>query len=152
MLDFSKFYHVGIVVPDLTRAIEEHQARGVKFNTPIVASRTAHGPTGPIHMNVRACYGRAPACIEIVEEMPGTLWTAGEAGRLHHLAFLAEDLDLQSRQLAGAGWPRVAWSEVGWVYHQSPFGYYVELIGPSLRAAHAKVHDHESETSHEQAS
>lgn len=140
MLDFNRFYHVGIVVPDLDAALETHRAAGMTFNEPIVADRTANGVEGPFLMNLRACYAVAPAPIEFVEEMPGTLWTARERGQLHHLAFVAEDIEQESRALSDLGWPKVAWSDVGWVYHESSFGYYVELIDRSLRAAHQARH------------
>lgn len=138
MLDFSDFYHVGIVVPELEAALAEHRAVGVSFAEPIIMQRTAEGPDGPIPMDIRACYAMPPAGLELVQEMPGTMWTAGERGRLHHLGFRAPELEAKSAELAAAGWPAVAWND-GWVYHESPLGYYIELVGPEIIAAHEKM-------------
>jgi hypothetical protein len=136
LLDFATFYHVGLVVPDMEAAIAEHERMSLKFEDPLVVSRPAKSPEGEFMMHVRACYALPPAGLEIVQEMPGTIWTAGEQGRLHHLAFVPEDVSAQSARLEEAGWPRVAWSDVGWVYHASPFGYYIEFITQEMRARH----------------
>ena len=51
----------------------------------------------------------------------------------------AMDLEAESAALTSAGWPKVAWSDLGWVYHETPFGYYVELIGPQLLERQAEM-------------
>ncbi len=139
MLDLTKIYHVGLVVPDLEAAVAEHRRLGVAFADPIEGRRMAEGPDGPIDMDVHACYAQPPVALEIVQEMPGTLWQPGERGRLHHLALRTDDFEAESAALEASGWPRVAWSDLGWVYHQSPFGYYVELISPELLAVQAEM-------------
>jgi hypothetical protein len=136
LLDWTAFYHVGLVVPELEPAIDEHARLGLAFEEPIIVTRPAQSPAGEFMMPVRACYALPPAKLELVQEIPGTIWTAGESGRIHHLAFVAGDIDGESARLDEAGWPRVAWSEVGWVYHESPLGYYVELLTRELRSRH----------------
>jgi hypothetical protein len=139
VLDFARYYHVGLIVPDLSEALAEHERLGVRFGKTIVAQRTAQSPSGPFEMDVRAAYAQPPSLIELVQEQPGTLWIAGERGRLHHIAFKAMDLEAESAALTSAGWPKVAWSDLGWVYHETPFGYYVELIGPQLLERQAEM-------------
>ncbi len=139
MLDLANFSHTGLIVPSLDEALAEHKKLGVRFASPLIVRRTAHGPDGPIEMDIRACYGMPPSLLEIVQEMPGTIWEAGERGRLHHLGFKTQDFEAESEALSAAGWPRVAWGDVGWVYHETPFGYYVELLSPELVAAQQEM-------------
>jgi hypothetical protein len=131
LLDKSKLFHIGIVVPDVDATAGELGATGVQsFHPPIESARSVKTPSGPIDVRFRVRYSFGPFRLELVQEVPGTIWVAS-AG-LHHLGYWAADLDSQSAALEDEGFPMVARSDA-WSYHRSSAGFYVELLDEGRR-------------------
>jgi len=71
--------------------------------------------------------------LELIQAVPGTIWNAGEAGRLHHLGYWSEDLHRDGASLEADGAPVAARSE-RWSYHRFA-DYYIELLDVAGRPA-----------------
>lgn len=90
-------FHVGVVVPDIERAIDElGRAMGLRFNEPRALAiddwriRIAMGYDGPPYL-------------ELVEGGPGTPWDASDGPRLDHLAWFSDDLDADTERIQATG-------------------------------------------------
>jgi catechol 2,3-dioxygenase-like lactoylglutathione lyase family enzyme len=94
--------HVGIVVPALEPALEDLRTQlgfefTVVFDDDLAVQEPSRG-NGAIHL--RIAYSAQRPALEIIEAVPETPWSPDQHG-LHHLAFFVDDLDRDSRQLAG---------------------------------------------------
>jgi hypothetical protein len=78
-----------------------------------------------------------PVRLELVQEIPGTIWTPG-AG-VHHLGFWSDDVDGESETLTREGYPVTVGIFIDpsappmVTYHQGFGGVYFELVSTSLR-------------------
>lgn len=137
-------FHVGIVVPDL----EEARARltaslglqwGPIIDVPALEVTEADGTAVvvPNHM----CYSAEEPYLELIQEVPGTVWTTNPFSNLHHIGFFSEDLAGDSQRMVGAGCPlQLAGrngqsTPVSFTYHADPLGFRFELVDASMREA-----------------
>lgn len=115
-------FQVGIVVPDLQAAMAEIGA--------------SHGVTwsGPVERDLgrwilSVSFARTPPpYIELIEALPGSVWSAEGGAHIHHLGYWSEDMDADSARLEALGMEREY--ELGYVrYHRSvASGARVELV------------------------
>jgi Glyoxalase/Bleomycin resistance protein/Dioxygenase superfamily len=136
----ADLYHTGIVVDDLASAMAHfgdllqvtwfHGGAEVRFVTDdgMRVAKTAYAISveGPHH-------------VELVQSVPGTLYTPSGAGRAHHLGYWADDVQATSAALSACGLPRAASicltnnDDPICAYHQAGDGFYVELVSTALR-------------------
>jgi hypothetical protein len=98
-------YHVGMVVPDVPRAMEElTEVLGVSWGRVQRRQNTMDTPQGPAPTEVCFAYTLdGPPYLEVIEQRPGTVFaTLG----LHHLGLWTDDQRAESTRLGDAGWPR----------------------------------------------
>jgi catechol 2,3-dioxygenase-like lactoylglutathione lyase family enzyme len=103
MID-TKLDHVGIVVPDLERAMEALTAQlGVEW-------MGVFEPTMPMHdaehgtraVTLRIGLTPEPPRLELIEAIPGSPWQLDDDRMLlHHLAYFVDDLGNESARVAG---------------------------------------------------
>jgi hypothetical protein len=139
-LRHADLYHTGIVVDDLTTAKEEFGALlGVTWLEGGGEVRLVT-ETGP--MPVAASYAlsaEGPHHVELVQAVPGTLYTVGVARQAHHLGYWTDDVEAASAALARAGLPRECTMDVGegsapmCAYHRAGDGFYVELVSAAMK-------------------
>jgi len=130
MIQPENLFHIGLVVPDLTAARASlHAAAGLSW-TDVTERRRKVWLAPGRHQEVtfKVCHSLTTFQIELVEHVEGTIWTS-TGGGLHHLGYRANDLEAESKHLTEAGSPLVARTET-WAYHQSPLGFYIELLKP----------------------
>jgi hypothetical protein len=96
------------------------------------SEREVSTPGGRLTVHFQVSHSLDPFRLELIQEVPGTLWTAGN-GRLHHLGYWAEDVDATAHTLERAGLPRAASSD-SWSYH-SCGDFYVEILDAARRPA-----------------
>jgi hypothetical protein len=140
-LSHADLYHTGIVVDDLASARERFgkllgvtwlEGGGeVRFRSHdgVRAARTAY-----------AISAEGPHHVELVQSVPGTLYTVAGSGQAHHLGYWADDVRVTSAALSGSGLPEVASIYFGdddvapiCAYHQAGEGFYIELVSTAMR-------------------
>jgi catechol 2,3-dioxygenase-like lactoylglutathione lyase family enzyme len=132
----ARVYHVGFVVPDLDAAIADvSEGLGVTFTEPMTLPYpTLQTPDGPKDVSLRLAYTARPAHIELIGDVPGSLWDFTDSRRGHHLGVWADDVDAEADRLDARGWRRMWWAtnedgRLAFSYHDTPYGFYIELVG-----------------------
>jgi catechol 2,3-dioxygenase-like lactoylglutathione lyase family enzyme len=127
-------YHTGIVVDDLDAAIKRMQAvAGYQFTDLMVYPMSVETTQGIIDVTFRFVYSIQVPYIELVDAIPGTVWTPAPGNAAHHLGFFVDDLLAEGAELGDAGFER----EVGgldggqpgiFAYYRDPLGVRIELV------------------------
>jgi hypothetical protein len=139
-LRHSDLYHTGIVVDDLAVATREFGALlGVTWlvGGGEVRLVTDDGPR--IVTTAYALSSEGPHHVELVQSVPGTLYTVGVVQRAHHLGYWTDDVRAASAALSRSGLPEVASIDLGddtapmCSYHQAGDGFYIELVSSAMR-------------------
>lgn len=135
MLRQQDLYHVGIIVDDFDATLDRmSKEMGLAWTPRIEVSLPIWTrDTGLIDFVSCAVYSRQEPCIEIVQSLPGTIWTAVAGRPLHHLGYWVDDLASASVELEDQGCPKVACAMsngemFGMAYHEMPDGMFVELV------------------------
>ena len=137
-------FHVGIVVPDLDDARERLGALldlrwGPIVEHPQLELRDGDGRdfVGPL----RLCYSTAFPHIELIEELPGSVWACNEHSNLHHIGFYSDALGDDSDGLRAARCPLVLCGRdgsnapYGFTLQRDPLGLVIELVDATTREA-----------------
>ena len=127
------FYHVGIVVDDLTAAMERLTAAGgYSWTKPVeytVATTTA---AGDIDVPFRFVYSLQAPHLELVQQVPGTLWTSPPGRAAHHLGYWVDDIGATAAALEAAGFEleaRPAGDTLStFAYFIDPTGMRIEIV------------------------
>jgi hypothetical protein len=135
-------FHVGIVVPDVGAAQAELSAQlGVTWG-PILhldAADYRDAAGGDLVLPTTMCYSVDGPHLELIEEVPGSLWACNEHSNLHHIGFWSDDLVVDSADLTGAGCPLQLCGRAGdrapvsFAYHRNGLGVRVEIVDSTLR-------------------
>jgi catechol 2,3-dioxygenase-like lactoylglutathione lyase family enzyme len=139
-------YHVGIVVDDIEAARARLRAMlGLTWG-PVMRLGTApyrDGDGNDIELPTAMCYSTGDPCLELIEEVPGSVWIRNESSNLHHIGFWA-DLDRSSAALSEVGCPLQLCGRAGneapmaFAYHRDDeLGVRIELVDVALRDAMA---------------
>ncbi|MER5436588.1 VOC family protein [Streptomyces sp. NPDC002588] len=133
-LNATDLYHTGIVVPDIeawkSRMSEVAGHRWTETMTGDLRVRLADGERP---LRLRYAYSLDAPHIELVEEVPGTPWTAAERIATHHLGYFCDDVRKTSERLEEAGFPLEACAIVDgalsvFAYHLDPSGVRIEIV------------------------
>ena len=137
----ARVYHVGFVVPDIEEAIATlGPALGITFAPPIdLPFPTLETPAGPREVALRLAYSTRPVHVELVSSAPGTLWDFADQRRGHHLGVWADDVATEADRLESLGLARLWWvpgddGRMVFSYHDTPYGFYIELVDSAARA------------------
>ncbi len=136
-------YHVGIVVDD----IEAASARltellgvtwGPVMSLDAVDYRDASGSDVSWPTTMR--YSTGDPCLELILEVPGSVWVRNESSNLHHVGFWVDGLGPQGDAFRNAGCPMQlcgrsgAEAPVSFSYHRDEtLGIRVELVDAAMR-------------------
>lgn len=147
MGEFGGHYHVGIVVTDIDAARRRlTDSLGVTWGPVLRLDATAYrdGAGADLELPTTMCYSTGAPCLELIEEVPGTVWVRNEHSNLHHLGFWSDGLGKDSAALSGAGCPLQlcgrsgAEAPVSFAYHRDDdLGVRVELVDGTMREAMA---------------
>ena len=141
MIDYQGIYHVGVLTPDLDKAMNElGTAHGVEWCTVqdrVMAVRT---PDGDHEWAIRFTYStEGPQHIELLEAEAGSYWDATGRAGLHHVGLWIDDLAAGMDHLTAQGWATEA-SGIGpsgelmtFAYLRPPSGLLVELVDVRAR-------------------
>jgi hypothetical protein len=136
----ADLFHTGIVVDDLTSAKDEFGGLlGVTWiegegDTPMLLA------DGPRTVKMAFAYSsEGPHHLELVQSVPGTVWTVVGGGHAHHVGYWSDDVGAASAALLGRGLPRVVnlgtYDDDSFpmgVYHQAHNGLYIEVLSRAL--------------------
>ncbi len=135
-------YHVGIVVADIAsaRATMTEQL-GVSWGPVMHFDSVDYrdGDGRDVALPTTMCYSVDAPHLELIEEVPGSLWVRNEHSNLHHIGFWSDDLAVDGAELAGAGCPLQLCGRSGdqapvsFAYHRNDLGVRVELVDAALR-------------------
>jgi len=135
-------YHVGIVVPDVEAAMVHFtELLGVVWG-PIVETdaidiRDADG--NDLTLPNTICFSTAAPYLELIQELPGSVWVCNEHSNLHHVGFWTDALPSDSETLTASQCPlqicgrEGAQVPVGWAYHRDPLGVRIELVDTAMQ-------------------
>jgi Glyoxalase/Bleomycin resistance protein/Dioxygenase superfamily len=135
-------YHVGIIVPDIEKAMHEYSASmGLTWCSLQDRQLPVITDDGPGTVRSRWTYSHeGTTYVELVEENPDTIWRVADG--LHHIGRWTADLRTELSQLVDAGLP-VAMSgrsessgkPAAFSYHRLPGGGYLELVDIRMKPA-----------------
>ena len=139
----SNHYHVGIVVNDIQAAQERLSALfgiswGPLLHFDAMAYRDDNGTD--LDLPTTLCYSDGDPGIELIEELPGSVWVRNAYTNLHHIGFWTDELVNDSALLAGCGCPMQLSGRGGqaapasFAYHRDDLlGVRIELVDASIR-------------------
>jgi catechol 2,3-dioxygenase-like lactoylglutathione lyase family enzyme len=137
----ARVYHVGFVVPDLDEAIATlGPVLGVHFMRPAVFPfPVLETPLGPREVSLRLSYSTQPMHVELIGSAPGSLWDFEDRRRGHHVGVWSDDIANEAERLDRRGMPRLWWvhgpdGNLVFSYHDTPYGFYIELVNDAFRA------------------
>jgi hypothetical protein len=132
----GSFFHVGVVVPSLEAARAHLRETLDIVWGPIVdidiAKRDADGHN--LVLPLRVCYSVEAPRIELIEELPGSVWECNEYSNLHHIGFWSDSLVADVEALVAGRCPLQLSGRDGdtapvqSAYHRDPLGFTVELV------------------------
>jgi hypothetical protein len=147
MPDLPPHYHVGIVVADLLAARERlGELLGVAWGPVMHLDEVSYrDDTGAdVVLPTTICYSTGDPSVELIQEVPGTVWVRNEHSNLHHIGIWTDRLGNDSEALAGGGCPLQLCGREGdtapvsFAYHRDAgLGVRFELVDASMRDAMA---------------
>ncbi|WP_327312147.1 VOC family protein [Streptomyces sp. NBC_01235] len=126
----TDLYHTGIVVPDIEAAkTRMSEVAGCRWTETMSAELPVRLADGDRVLPLRYAYSLDAPYIELVQEIPGTPWTAAE----HHLGYFCDDVPTTSKRLEEAGFALEACALVDgapsiFAYHLDPSGVRIEIV------------------------
>lgn len=139
----SELFHVGIVVPDLEAAREHFTAvLGIEWGPLVEGPMEVRDPDGnDFVVPHRVSYSTTPPYLELIQEMPGTVWVCNEYSNLHHLGYWSDDLPADAAHMSNARCPMELHARIGmqspeqWIYHRDPLGVRIEMIDAAFESS-----------------
>lgn len=125
-------YHTGIVVPDLQAAMTRLSAlAGYRWITPLSYTLPFRTATGIHELTSTIVYSLQSPHIELLQEVPGTPWTAAPGNCVHHLGYFTDSLAATAQELERNGFTfemtgDVAGSDL------AMFAYYLDRAGTRI--------------------
>jgi catechol 2,3-dioxygenase-like lactoylglutathione lyase family enzyme len=143
VFDYQQIFHVGMLVPDLDRAMDEVGGPlGLTWaRVQYVAERSVWTPErGLENVALSFVYStEGPQHIELLQGSPGSVWDGQHASGLHHVGAWSDDVAADAARFVAAGW-RVAAAAVApddgygsFAYVVPPTGLIVELVSSAAR-------------------
>jgi hypothetical protein len=136
------YYHVGIVVPDIAAAkVELSEQLGVRWG-PILhlgAADYRDGAGSDLVLPTTMCYSVDAPHLELILEVPGSVWECNQYSNLHHIGFWSDDLAADGSDLTRAGCPLQLCGRsdgaapVSFAYHRNDLGVRIELVDATLQ-------------------
>ncbi|GHH52470.1 VOC family protein [Lentzea cavernae] len=142
VLDPSQLFHTGLVVADLEEAQEKlSHLFGYSWTTVMELDVTARTKDGLQRAKQRFVLSVEEPRLELVEEIPGTVWVSNGANGAHHVGYWAEAEEIEkiSSALVELGLEVEATNDVEqdgvtlWSYHRGLGGIRIELLSTLMR-------------------
>jgi catechol 2,3-dioxygenase-like lactoylglutathione lyase family enzyme len=143
MFDYQQIFHVGLLVPDVDRAMTE-----LGDQLGLAWARVQHAPRrsvwtperGPEEVGLTFVYScEGPQHIELLRGDPGSIWDSDKTRGLHHVGVWSNDVAADAERFVSAGWSVVAAATApedgfgSFAYVAPPSGLIVELVSAAAR-------------------
>ncbi|OBJ05202.1 bleomycin resistance protein [Mycobacterium alsense] len=126
------FYHTGIVVPDLDAAMARLGAlAGYRWINPLSYTLPFRTAEGTRELTSRFVYSLQAPHVELIQEVPGSPWTAAPGNAIHHLGYFTDSLAETARALEDNGFTFEATADVS-PLGLALFAYYVDAAGTRI--------------------
>jgi hypothetical protein len=138
-------YHVGIIVTDVIASRARlHELLRVTWG-PIMHLDQVHyrdGDGNDLVLPTTICYSTGNPALELIEEVPGTVWVRNEHSNLHHIGLWSDDFDADTNALAAGRCPLQLCGRdgdaapVSFAYHRDDdLGVRFEIVDTTMRDA-----------------
>ncbi len=136
-LNPADFYHTGIIVPDIASAAARLSAvGGYEWTKPVEATLSVTTETGVYEVPFEFVYSLQAPHLELVREVPGTIWTAPQGTAAHHLGYWADDLAVTAGRLEQGGFRQEARPSgdtlTSFAYYTDDTGLRIEIVDRAL--------------------
>ena len=125
-------YHTGIVVPDLDAAKARLSAlAGYRWINPLTYTLPFRTVTGTRELTSTVVYSVQAPYVELLQEVPGSPWTAAPGNSVHHLGYFTDNLGDSARMLEDNGFTFEMTADVSGS-ELALFAYYVDACGTRI--------------------
>ncbi|MFK4100301.1 VOC family protein [Streptomyces sp. NPDC019531] len=131
----ADLYHTGIVVPDLESSKAAlTELAGYRWTETMAADLLVRLADGDRVLPLRYAYSLDAPHIELVQEIPGTPWTAAPHAATHHLGYFCDDVPTTAKRLEASGFTLEASAVVDgeapsvFAYLLDPSGVRIEIV------------------------
>src|SRR5260370_19146339 len=125
-------YHTGIVVPDLEAAMARLTAlAGYRWITPLSYTLPFRTATETRELTSTIVYSVQSPHLELLQEVPGTPWTAAPGNSVHHLGYFTDNLAETAQLLERNGFTFEMTAHVPG-QELALFAYYVDAMGTRI--------------------
>lgn len=133
-------YHLGIVVDDLDASLRWFtDVAEYKWCEEYAGDQVVETPEGEVTIPLRFAYSMNEPRLEVIQAVPGTLWTPSDSG-IHHLGYWSDDVeaDLATLEANGLGLEVKSFNPDGsgtllWAYCKGPTGPRIELVSQAMK-------------------
>ena len=131
-------YHVGIVVDDLDAMLRWFtDVAGYQWCEEYAGDQLVQTPEGEVTVPLRFAYSMNEPRLEILQAIPGTLWTPSDSG-IHHLGYWSDDVNHDVDTLMAAGHEVEAKAVLPdgstlWAYCKADVATRVEVVSSLIR-------------------
>ena len=139
-MNAGDLFHVGIVTDDLNGTLDElTTSLGYEWCAQTRVSVPVTLPDGDTVVDLRFTYSRTTPRLEIVQSIPGTVWTPAKDAAVHHLGYWSDDVEADAADLERRGYRAEAVGRDGdgtarWTYHRRADGPRIELVSRAIQA------------------
>src|SRR4051812_42910964 len=138
-------YHVGIIVTDIGAARARlRDLLGVTWG-PVMHLDEVHyrdGAGNDLVLPTTMCYSTGDPALELIEEVPGTVWLRNEHSNFHHIGFWSDHFESDTAALTNGACPLQLCGRDGdtapvtFAYHRdSELGVRFEIVDAATRDA-----------------
>jgi catechol 2,3-dioxygenase-like lactoylglutathione lyase family enzyme len=136
----ENLYHSGIVVDDLEATMAWFtRVAGYSWTDVVEVEQVGQTPGGEVTIPMRMVYSGCDPRIEILQTVPGTIWTPADSG-VHHIGYWSDDVesDLAALEANGMRCEVKSYNPDGsgtllWAYCKGDTGPRIELVGSGMK-------------------
>ncbi|MEE2853484.1 MAG: VOC family protein [Actinomycetota bacterium] len=126
------FYHTGIIVPDLSAAMSRLTAlAGYRWIAPVSYTLPFRTTAGTQEVTSTFAYSLQAPHVELIQEVPGTAWTAAPGNSIHHLGYWTDNLAESAKMLEDNGFSFEATADTA-PPDLALFAYYLDAAGTRI--------------------
>ena len=105
MIEYEGLFHIGIIVPDMSRGMADIARRfGCEFPDPRDANVRVRYRGVESQVAVKYAYSmQGPPYIELIQSVTGTVWEAPSGSRIHHLGVFCNNIEDEIAKLESEG-------------------------------------------------
>jgi hypothetical protein len=133
------FYHTGIIVPDLDAAMARLSAlAGYRWITPLSYTLPFRTAMGTRELTSTIVYSVQSPHVELLQDVPGSPWTAAPGNSVHHLGYFTDSLAEAAELLERNGFTFEMTADVPgqdlalFAYYVDPLGTRIEIVDRAL--------------------